>query len=97
VLREKGRVGIDDIDTSDFYRPSITNRLRRKALHPSDADLTIVTEVGAYRDEAGAEIRKRDTDVLRRSMEDNRRAFGLDRMAVVDLRMGGSATISPRR
>lgn len=89
VLEETRRLGIDHIDTSDFYGPHVTNRLVREALHPYDVDLTIVTKIGAYRDEAGAWIFQRDADFLRRSVEDNLRNLGLDRMAVVNLRMGG--------
>ncbi|WP_416356280.1 oxidoreductase [Aureimonas phyllosphaerae] len=88
VLQEARRLGIDHIDTSDFYGPHVTNRLIREALHPYDADLAIVTKVGAYRDETGGWILQRDADFLRRSVEDNLRNLGLDRMAVVNLRMG---------
>ncbi|WP_416356561.1 oxidoreductase [Aureimonas phyllosphaerae] len=88
VLQEARRLGIDHIDTSDFYGPHVTNRLIREALHPYDADLAIVTKVGAYRDETGGWILQRDADFLRRSFEDNLRNLGLDRMAVVNLRMG---------
>jgi len=89
VLQEARRLGIDHIDTSDFYGPYVTNRLIRDVLHPYDSDLTIVTKIGAYRDEAGAWILQRDADFLRRSVEGNLRNLGLDRMAIVNLRMGG--------
>lgn len=89
VLRETRRLGIDHIDTSDFYGPHVTNRLIREALHPYDGDLTIVTKVGAYRDDTGGWILKRDADFLRQSVEDNLRNLGLDRIAIVNLRMGG--------
>src|SRR5437868_9418912 len=34
VLREVVRLGINHIDTSDFYGPHITNQLIKEALHP---------------------------------------------------------------
>lgn len=89
VLQEARQLGIDHIDTSDFYGPHVTNRLIREALYPYDADLTIVTKIGAYRDETGGWILQRDADFLRRSVEDNLRNLGLDQMAIVNLRMGG--------
>ena len=47
VLREALELGINHIDTSDFYGPHITNQLIREALHPYRDDLVIVTKVGA--------------------------------------------------
>ena len=38
VLREAVSLGIDHIDTSDFYGPHVTNRLIREALHPYPED-----------------------------------------------------------
>src|SRR5205085_8903193 len=49
VLREAIALGIDHIDTSDYYGPHVTNLLIREALHPYAEDLVIVTKVGAVR------------------------------------------------
>src|ERR1700748_2961397 len=54
VLREAVASGVDHIDTSDFYGPHVTNRIIREALAPYPADLTLVTKIGARRDEQGA-------------------------------------------
>ena len=35
VLREAIALGVDHIDTSDFYGPHVTNQIIREALHPS--------------------------------------------------------------
>ena len=51
VLREAIETGINHIDTSDFYGPHVTNQIIREALHPYPENLTIVTKVGARRDE----------------------------------------------
>ena len=53
VLREVVRLGINHIDTSDFYGPHITNQLIKEALHPYPEQLRIVTKVGARRDAEG--------------------------------------------
>lgn len=88
VLREAIALGVDHIDTSDFYGPYVTNRLIREALFPYPADLTIVTKIGAWRDDKGDWILERGADFLRKSVEDNLQHLGLDRMAIVNLRMG---------
>ena len=49
VLREAIALGVDHIDTSDYYGPHVTNEIIREALHPYPGDLTIVTKVGARR------------------------------------------------
>jgi pyridoxine 4-dehydrogenase len=89
VLREAIELGIDHIDTSDFYGPYVTNRLIREALHPYPSSLTIVSKVGAWRDDKGGWILERSPDFLRKSVEENLAHLGLDRVAIVNLRMGG--------
>src|SRR3712207_9408218 len=49
VLRRAVELGVDHIDTSDYYGPHVTNEIIREALHPYPEDLTIVTKVGARR------------------------------------------------
>lgn len=50
VLREAVALGVDHIDTSDFYGPYVTNQIIKEALHPYPESLRIVTKVGARRD-----------------------------------------------
>ncbi|ALN75243.1 oxidoreductase [Aureimonas sp. AU20] len=88
VLREALSLGIDHIDTSDFYGPHVTNRLIREALHPYPANLVLVTKIGAWRDEAGGWILERNADFLRKSVEDNLDRLGVSQMPIVNLRMG---------
>lgn len=89
VLREALALGIDHIDTSDFYGPHVTNELIRDALHPYAGDLVLVTKIGFRRDRDGAWLPQHDAGVLRRSVEGNLFRLGLDRMPVVNLRMTG--------
>lgn len=51
MLREALALGVNHIDTSDFYGPHVTNQIIREALHPYSDDLTIVTKIGARRGE----------------------------------------------
>lgn len=89
VLREALALGVDHIDTSDFYGPFVTNALIREALFPYAANLVLVTKIGAWRDDKGGWILERNADFLRQSVEDNLTRLGLDQMAIVNLRMGG--------
>jgi pyridoxine 4-dehydrogenase len=87
VLRAAIDAGVDHIDTSDFYGPHVTNRIIREALHPYADDLTIVTKIGARRDEAGAWLPAFAPDALRQAVHDNLRHLGLDAIEVVNLRI----------
>jgi aryl-alcohol dehydrogenase-like predicted oxidoreductase len=86
VLREAIALGINHIDTSDFYGPHITNQLIREALHPYADDLVIVTKIGARRDAHGGWLPAFSADELRRAVHDNLRNLGLETLDVVNLR-----------
>jgi pyridoxine 4-dehydrogenase len=86
VLREAIALGVNHIDTSDFYGPHITNQLIRDALAPYPDDLVIVTKIGARRDAQGAWLRAFSADELRDAVHDNLRNLGLDSLDVVNLR-----------
>lgn len=90
VLRAAIAAGVDHIDTSDFYGPHVTNELIREALHPYPADLTIVTKLGARRNDKGAWLPWNDPAALEQGLRDNLEHLGLDAMEVVNVRiMGG--------
>lgn len=89
VLREAVALGIDHIDTSDFYGPHVTNEIIREALHPYPEGLTIVTKVGARRDADGGWPHARSPEELRQAVHDNLNRLGLDVLDVVNLRLGG--------
>jgi pyridoxine 4-dehydrogenase len=89
VLREALTLGVDHIDTSDFYGPYVTNRLIREALHPYPENLTIVTKVGAWRDDKGGWLHDLSADFLRKSVHDNLNHLGLEKIAIVNLRISG--------
>ncbi|MDT7953096.1 MAG: aldo/keto reductase family oxidoreductase [Acetobacteraceae bacterium] len=86
VLREAVANGVDHIDTSDFYGPHITNQIIREALAPYPAPLTLVTKVGARRDEKGAWLPALSRGELIRAVHDNLRHLGLAVLDVVNLR-----------
>ncbi|UNK41224.1 aldo/keto reductase family oxidoreductase [Luteimonas sp. S4-F44] len=91
VLREAVALGVDHIDTSDFYGPHVTNRLIREALHPYANDLTIVTKIGARRGDDASWLPAFSADALTQAVHDNLRNLGLDVLDVVNLRIMLSA------
>ncbi len=95
VLREAVELGIDHIDTSDFYGPYITNELIRQALHPYPHDLHIVTKVGSLRDAKGGWPKALAPRELRQAVRDNLEHLGLDALDVVNLRVGGFDSPTP--
>jgi pyridoxine 4-dehydrogenase len=89
VLREAVAVGVNHIDTSDFYGPHVTNQIIKQALHPYPDGLVIVTKVGARRGEDKSWIHALSHQELVDAVHDNLRNLGLNTLDVVNLRVGG--------
>jgi pyridoxine 4-dehydrogenase len=89
VLREAVTAGVNHIDTSDYYGPHVTNQIIKKALHPYPDDLVIVTKVGARRGEDKSWIHALSRQELIDAVHDNLRNLGLDKLDIVNLRVGG--------
>ena len=89
VLREAVSSGVNHIDTSDFYGPHVTNQMIKRALHPYPKDLVIVTKIGARRGADKSWIHALSRQELIDGVHDNLRNLGLDRLDVVNLRVGG--------
>ena len=87
VLRRAVELGVDHIDTSQFYGPDVVNELIREALHPYPDHLKLATKVGARRDETGGWLPAQSPAELRSGVEDNLRTLGVDRMDLVNLRL----------
>ena len=88
VLREAVTVGVNHIDTSDYYGPHVTNQIIKQALHPYPDDLVIVTKVGARRGEDKSWLHALSRQELIDAVHDNLRNLGLDKLDVVNLRVG---------
>ncbi|WP_309086596.1 aldo/keto reductase family oxidoreductase [Chelativorans sp.] len=95
VLREAAALGVNHIDTSDFYGPHIVNQLIREALSPYPDELVIVTKVGARRGEDGSWLPAATPDELRRAVHDNLRNLGLDALDAVNMRFWGDEGHGP--
>jgi aryl-alcohol dehydrogenase-like predicted oxidoreductase len=89
VLREAVALGINHIDTSDFYGPHVTNQLIHRALHPYPKQLTLVTKVGARRGTDKSWIPARSAADVTAGVHDNLRNLGVEALDVVNMRVGG--------
>jgi aryl-alcohol dehydrogenase-like predicted oxidoreductase len=87
VLHRAVELGIDHIDTAQFYGPVVANQLIREALHPYPAELCLVSKVGARRDDAGAWLPAQAPADLRADVEANLKTLDVDQVDVVNLRL----------
>jgi aryl-alcohol dehydrogenase-like predicted oxidoreductase len=87
LVREAIDLGVDHIDTADFYGDSVANAIIRVALRPSD-DVVVATKIGAVRDPGGSvPLRTAQKPAeIRAAVEDNLRTLGRDRLDLVYLR-----------
>jgi pyridoxine 4-dehydrogenase len=88
VLQEAIEAGVNHIDTSDYYGPHVTNQIIKQALHPYADGLVIVTKVGARRGPEKSWIQALSRQDLIDAIHDNLRNLGLDKLDVVNLRVG---------
>jgi aryl-alcohol dehydrogenase-like predicted oxidoreductase len=87
VLRRAVELGVDHIDTAQYYGPDVANELIREALYPYSDTLALVSKVGARRDGSGGWLPYDGPDELRRGIEDNLRSLGAGQLAAVNLRL----------
>lgn len=88
VLRELIELGVNHIDTSDYYGPYVTNEIICEALHPYPKELVIVTKFGAVRGNDGSWILARKKEDLIAAAHDNLRRLKLEALDIVNLRLG---------
>ncbi len=89
VLREAVESGVNQIDTSDFYGPHVTNQIIAEALRPYPAGLAIVTKVGAVRGADASWLPAFTPDDLVRAVHDNLSNLRVEAIDVVNLRIMG--------
>jgi len=87
VLRRAVELGVDHIDTAQYYGPDVSNELIREALHPYPDELALVSKVGAVRDAKGGWPPAQQPAELRAGVEDNLRTLGVEQLAAVNLRL----------
>jgi pyridoxine 4-dehydrogenase len=87
VLRRAVELGVNHIDTAQFYGDGVANELIRAALHPYPENLVLVSKVGAERDAEGNWIPAQRPEKLRAGVEANLRTLGVEQIGVVNLRL----------
>ena len=87
VLRRAIELGVDHIDTAQYYGPDVVNDLIREALHPYPENLKLVTKVGGRRDDQSAWLPAQSPAELRAGVDDNLRSLRVERMDLVNLRL----------
>jgi aryl-alcohol dehydrogenase-like predicted oxidoreductase len=91
VVRRAVELGVDHIDTAQYYGPDVANEILRSALFPYPEHLAIVSKVGARRDDKGGWLPAQEPAELRAGVLDNLRALGVERLAAVNLRVFADA------
>lgn len=97
VLRRAIELGVNHIDTAQFYGPDVSNELIREALHPYPSGLALVSKVGAERDDEGGFVPRQKPSELRKGVEDNLASLGVEQLAAVNLRrleIPGTASVA---
>jgi pyridoxine 4-dehydrogenase len=87
LLRQAVDLGVNHVDTAQFYGNGLSNELLREALRPEDG-VVVVSKVGAEPDPDGPRplrIAQRP-EQLRTAVEANLRSLGLEQIPVVNLR-----------
>jgi aryl-alcohol dehydrogenase-like predicted oxidoreductase len=87
VLRRAVELGVDHIDTSQYYGPDVVNDLIRDALYPYPEGLRLATKVGGRRDDSGAWLPAQRPEELRAGVEENLRSLRVERLDLVNLRL----------
>jgi pyridoxine 4-dehydrogenase len=86
VLHRTVELGINHIDTADFYGAGLANELIRCALHPYPEDLMLASKIGAEEDDQGVLRAAQRPQELRAQVESNLRSLGVEQVDVVNLR-----------
>ena len=86
LLRRAVELGVDHVDTAQFYGDGLVNGLIREAIRPEDG-VTLVSKVGAEPASGPVPLRAAQRpEQLRAGVEDNLRSLGIDQVPVVNLR-----------
>jgi aryl-alcohol dehydrogenase-like predicted oxidoreductase len=89
VVRRAVELGVDHIDTAQYYGPDVANELLREALGSFDG-IALVSKVGASRDAQGGWLPAQRPEQLRAGVAENLRTLGVERLEAVNLRrLGG--------
>ncbi|WP_375437419.1 aldo/keto reductase [uncultured Hymenobacter sp.] len=86
ILRTAVALGVNFLDTADYYGEDVTNRLIMEALHPYPQDLVICTKVGATRQPDKSWVPYNTPENMRTSIDNNLRTLKQDQIQLVHFR-----------
>jgi pyridoxine 4-dehydrogenase len=86
VLRRAIELGVNHIDTAQFYGDGVANALIREALAPYPEQLVLVSKVGAAPGPDGGLVPAQRPEQLRAAVESNLTTLGVDRIDVINMR-----------
>lgn len=86
VVRRAVELGVDHIDTSEYYGPVVANELLREALHPFADNIVLVSKVGGKRDDKGGWLAAQKPEELTAGIDDNLRTLKVEQLGIVNLR-----------
>ncbi|KQR53888.1 aldo/keto reductase [Leifsonia sp. Leaf336] len=87
LVRRAIELGVDHVDTAEFYGGGYVNHVLGEALAGADDAVQVVSKVGAEVGHGGRGLRPAQRpEQLRASVEDNLRSLGLESIPVVNLR-----------
>ena len=96
VLRRAVELGVNHIDTAQYYGPDVSNELIHTALFPYAEDLALVSKVGAVRNARGRWLPAQTPAELRAGVEDNLRSLEIEQLTAVNLRrLDDNASVVP--
>ena len=95
VLQRAVALGVNHIDTAQYYGPDVSNELIRAALYPYPDDLVFATKVGAHRDDEGGWPPALAPEQLTEDVHENLTALGIERIDIVNLRLPDAGTEIP--
>ncbi|MHA3701759.1 oxidoreductase [Jatrophihabitans sp. YIM 134969] len=87
VLRRAIELGVDHIDTAQYYGPDVSNELIHTALFPYPENLVFVSKVGGARDDQGNWTPAQRPEELRAGVEANLASLEIERVDAVNLRL----------
>src|SRR3954447_7704994 len=80
ALRTAVDLGVNHIDTSDYYGPYVVNELIRETLSPYPDGMVLVTKIGPRRDDNGHWLPAFEPEEIRGAVHDNLTRLGVDRL-----------------
>jgi pyridoxine 4-dehydrogenase len=86
LLRRALELGVNHIDTAQFYGNGVANELIHEALTPYPAQLVLVSKVGAAPGPDGGLVPAQRPEQLRAAVESNLSTLGVDRIDVINMR-----------